>query len=110
MHRVSGGNDLLPSSLAAALRRSVRLDSTITAITQTADRVELVLDASGKIERLVADAVLCTVPFSVIGDISFDPPLSEDKRQVIAQLHYAPATKVRSEEHTSELQSLMRIS
>src|SRR3546814_21176288 len=42
MHRVSGGNDLLPSSLAAALRRSVRLDSTITAITQTADRVELV--------------------------------------------------------------------
>src|SRR3546814_3375407 len=28
MHRVSGGNDLLPSSLAAALRRSVRLDST----------------------------------------------------------------------------------
>src|SRR3546814_12960420 len=57
MHRVSGGNDLLPSSLAAALRRSVRLDSTITAITQTADRVELVLDARGKIERLVADAV-----------------------------------------------------
>src|SRR3546814_19805298 len=55
---------------------------------------DLVLDASGKIERLVADAVLCTVPFSVIGDISFDPPLSEDKRQVIAQLHYAPATKV----------------
>src|SRR3546814_9897119 len=40
MHRVSGGNDLLPSSLAAALRRSVRLDSTITAITQTADRVD----------------------------------------------------------------------
>src|SRR3546814_3244833 len=71
----------------------------------SSDLVELVLDASGKIERLVADAVLCTVLFSVIGDISFDPPLSEDKRQVIAQLHYAPA---RSEEHTSELQSLMR--
>src|SRR3546814_7481265 len=79
MHRVSGGNDLLPSSLAAALRRSVRLDSTITAISQTADRVELVLDASGKIERLVADAVLCTVPFSVIGDISFDP----DRKSVV---------------------------
>src|SRR3546814_17160590 len=81
MHRVSGGNDLLPSSLAAALRRSVRLDSTITAITQTADRVELVLDASGKIERLVSVAVLCPVPFSVIGVISFDPPFTEAKPQ-----------------------------
>src|SRR3546814_20877668 len=94
MHRVSGGNDLLPSSLAAALRRSVRLDSTITAITQTADRVELVLDARGKIEQLVADAVLCPVPFSVLGDISFNPPLRADKRPVIAYLHYAPATKI----------------
>src|SRR3546814_5004956 len=33
MHRVSGGNDLMPSSMAAALRRRVRLDSKIPALT-----------------------------------------------------------------------------
>jgi monoamine oxidase len=59
----------------------VRLDTPIASITQNGNHVTVTTRAG---EELTAGAVVVTVPLNVLGDISFDPPLSPAKQGAIA--------------------------
>lgn len=56
------------------------LETRVTALHQSADRVTVVTDG----HELQAAAVVCTSPLNALGQITFDPPLSDVKREAIA--------------------------
>lgn len=91
---IEGGNDNLPRAIAARLRAKILLDTPIRAVTQFPDRVEITVTSKGQTAVLSADALICTIPYSVLGNVSFDPPLSQEKQRIIAGMRYINATKV----------------
>lgn len=91
---IDGGNDRLPKAMAAALRGPILLGTPVRAVVQHADRVDIVVESDGEPATLSADALVCTVPYSVLPTIRFEPALSAAKRQVLGQIRYTRATKI----------------
>ena len=58
------------------------------------NNVEVTVTAAGKQESIRADRIVCTIPFSVLRNINISPSLSTFKKEIIAGLHYTPATRV----------------
>jgi len=84
---VDGGNDRIARSLAAGLGDgAVRLSSPVSSVSWRGDSVSVV--AGG--EEVVGDASVIAVPASVLGSISFDPPLPPEK----AVVRYGQAAKL----------------
>jgi monoamine oxidase len=83
---VAGGNDRIARELALRLGDAVHLSAPVSAVGWH-DRGASVL-AGG--EEAVADAVVIAVPASVLGSISFDPPLAPEKSAV----RYGQAAKL----------------
>ena len=77
-HTVEGGNDRIARELAAGLGDAVHLSAAVTRVGWAEDEVRL---SAGERER-VADAVVITVPATVLRAIGFDPPLPPDKTAV----------------------------
>lgn len=94
IRKIKGGNDRLPAALAARLRAPIRYRTVVRAISQPGAGVELTLEENGRRARIAADTAICTIPFSLIADVAFDPPLSPAKRRIVSEMHYAPATKL----------------
>lgn len=91
---IDGGNDSLPRAVAACLRSTIVLDAPIRAVRQYPDRVEVTFSSEDKTVMLAADALICTIPYSVLSNVTFDPPLSPEKQQIIAEMRYVKASKV----------------
>jgi len=83
---VEGGNDRIARELAAGLGGAVRVSAPVTGVSWGEASVRV--DVSG--EEVVADAVVIAVPASVLGSISFDPPLPPGK----AAVRYGQAAKL----------------
>jgi monoamine oxidase len=78
---IVGGTRALLDAIAATAPFERRLDSTVTAVSQRGDRVEVeTRDGEG----FAARAVIVAVPLNALGAIEFTPPLSERKRSAIA--------------------------
>ena len=90
-YRIEGGSDRLCDAFAAKLGPAVRYNAPVLAIerNETSARV---LIASG--ERLSAERVICTVPFSVLRRINVSPPFSREKRHAIENLRYTSVVRV----------------
>jgi len=81
IQKLTDGFDLLPQAFAQALTEKIKLDDSVTRIVQTSNGVE-VWCLSG--QRYFADSVLCTVPLTVLNQITFSPDLSPAKKQAAA--------------------------
>jgi pseudooxynicotine oxidase len=78
---IVGGTRALLDAIAAGAPFERRLDSTVTAVTQRGDRVEIeTRDGDG----VAARAAIVAVPLNALGAIEFTPALSEGKRRAIA--------------------------
>lgn len=78
---IVGGTRALLDAIAATAPWERRLDSTVTAVTQRGDRVEVeTRDGDG----FAARAAIVAVPLNALGAIEFRPALSEDKQRAIA--------------------------
>jgi monoamine oxidase len=96
-NRIRGGNFEIPRALALnAKRLGVRfiLNAKIAKIKHYASSVQVAfIDKLGRVQNLVADRLVCTIPFSVLRGIRFSPPLPEAKMRAINELTYIRVTK-----------------
>jgi pseudooxynicotine dehydrogenase len=76
-----GGTRALLDAIAAAAPFERRLETTVTAITQRGDRVEVETRGGN---GFAGRAAVVAVPLNVLGAIEFTPALSENKRRAIA--------------------------
>ena len=94
---IIGGNDLIPQALFENAVKSgarVVLDAKVKQISQTEKTVKVSFVQKGKTISLEADKLICTIPFSVLRDIEFQPALPETKAKAIKELAYTRITKV----------------
>jgi monoamine oxidase len=81
---------LLPNALAIELRDKIRYGCPVAAIEQT-DRFVAVRTPG---DRLIADYVICTTPFSVLRRLAVTPAFTAGKRRAIEELAYTSVTRV----------------
>ncbi|WP_248447014.1 flavin monoamine oxidase family protein [Sinorhizobium meliloti] len=95
LHEIVGGTDKLPHKLVELIAKQVRIhkNSPIRAIHNQRDKVQLVIEQAGSLVRLDAEAVICTLPFSVLRRIPVTG-ISPAKAASIRKLSYASAAKV----------------
>ena len=94
LHKIRGGNDLLPKALAARLKTPLAYGRVVRAIHQQTDQVEVTLETASGREQITADAAICTIPFSLLRSLEITPALSAPKQAILAQMEYTKATKV----------------
>ncbi|WP_405059095.1 FAD-dependent oxidoreductase [Kribbella sp. NBC_01505] len=64
---IRGGNDQLPTAMAATLRTQIRYGARVCRIERRTDRVEVdYRDDRGRYRQIVADHCVCTIPFPVL--------------------------------------------
>jgi len=93
-HVIRGGSDTLPRAFAAKLADNIRYGCAVIRIEQDKERARLICVRSGERETITADYVVCAIPFSVLREVEFSPPLSGQKQQAIARLGNTSVVRV----------------
>ena len=93
-YSVRGGNDLLPKAFASRMAARIRYNAPVVRIEPGERSASVVITHANEYEKLKADHVVCSVPFSVLRQIEISPPLSEPKRHAIEQLPYTSVARV----------------
>jgi monoamine oxidase len=93
-YAIRGGSERLPRALAAQLGGRIRYSSPVVRIEPGRACASVVVDARGRRERLTADHVICTLPFSVLRHIEVAPPFSPQKARAIQELPYTSVVRV----------------
>ena len=93
-HRIKGGNDLLPKTLAAKLGDRVHYATPVVKIGHSAKTVEVTCLQNGARVKMQGDYLVCTIPFSVLRKIETAPGWSAGKREAIEQLPYTSVARV----------------
>jgi len=91
--KIKGGTDLLPKSFAQRIESKIIYGAPAVRIEQDAKAARVVFSKAGAPQTLSADAVLCTIPFSVLRDVEL-PALSPRKRDAIKRTHYDAVSRV----------------
>ena len=92
--KIEGGNDRLPRAFADRLPGRIRYRCPVRRIEHDAVGVRVANESDGLVRSVNADVVVCAIPFSTLRDVEFSPPLSSEKRAVIATLAYHSATRI----------------
>jgi monoamine oxidase len=91
------GNDRVAAGLAASLPRPVQLGRRLVRVSKRSDgRIELAFDTAGGIEVRAHEAVVLTLPFTVLRGLDLDPALGipARQRQAIDVLGYGTNAKM----------------
>lgn len=88
---LEGGMSRLPEAMARALKRNVQLNKEVTNISAEGEGVQVKCA-----DKSVYDAqfVLVTLPFSVLRDVTFNPPLPSVQDKAISKLPYSQVTQI----------------
>ena len=89
-----GGVDRLTTAFASKLGDRIRYGQEVVEIKNKADGVEVLVQNGSKVEALMADRIVCTIPFSVLKNIDISRVVSAFKKEIIEGLYYTPATRV----------------
>ncbi len=93
--KIQGGNDLLPKSFENALLGSIQYGAPVNSIHVQSDQVQVSYIQYGINMSVSGDYLICTVPFSVIDKINFEPGLSTDVQNEIQRLKkYVSASRL----------------
>ncbi|HEU4769142.1 MAG TPA: FAD-dependent oxidoreductase, partial [Pyrinomonadaceae bacterium] len=92
-HTIKGGMDLLPKAIAARLGNRILYGAAVVKIEQDAKQASVKFLQDGVAERMIADAVLCTIPFSVLRRLDL-PALSSRKKDLIKRTNYDNVSRV----------------
>jgi monoamine oxidase len=88
--KIKGGNDQLPRAFAAKLGDVIRYGCAVEHIERGENRVRIACRHEGMLDHMEAEAVICTIPYSVLRHISVTPEWTAEKRKVIDDLRYGP--------------------
>jgi monoamine oxidase len=91
---IRGGTDRLPQAFATRLGARIRYESPVVRIEPGERSVGIVVGRDGHHERLTADRVVCTVPFSVLKQIEVSPAFSSQKTRAIAEVPYTSIVRI----------------
>jgi len=91
--KIKGGSDLLPKAFATRLQDKIIYGAPVVRIEQDPKAARVVFMKTGARQMLTADAVLVTIPFSVLRNIDL-PALTDRKRDVIGRVHYDAVSRV----------------
>jgi monoamine oxidase len=93
LSKIKGGNDQLPRAFAAKLSDAIRYGCVVEHIESAESKVTIAYRRAGMLDHVEADAVICTIPFSVLRHIAVTPEWSPEKRKVIDSLVYGPVVR-----------------
>ena len=93
-YAVKGGNDLLPKAFAARLSDRIRYGSPVVKIEHDAQSVRVTFLRAGTPQTMMADRLVCAIPFSVLKHIEVSPRFSPEKQRAIAELPYTSVARV----------------
>jgi monoamine oxidase len=91
--KIKGGNDRLPRAFAAKLSDVIRYGCAVEHIERGEGRVKIAYRRAGMLDHVEADAVVCTIPYSVLRHIAVTPEWTTEKRKVIDNLVYGPVVR-----------------
>ena len=92
LFRVLGGNEQLPQALAGLIDADrLILGAPVVAIDQTEPRVKVTVEDG---REFLADAVISTIPFTVLPDIEVTPAWSAGKQRMFAEMEWDNTVKV----------------
>lgn len=92
--RIHGGNDLLPKAFAERLKEQIHYGSPVVRMEQTGRGVRVFFQSGGTRNSLMADRMVCAIPFSVLRNVEVSPPLSPAKKKAVADLSYFSGARV----------------
>jgi monoamine oxidase len=90
-YKIKRGTGALAFAIAGEIQGDLRLRTRVVAIEREAGVVNVLTEGG---DRVATHAVIVTVPRNALRDIAFSPPLSEVKRQVIAEGQVSQGVKV----------------
>jgi monoamine oxidase len=92
---IAGGSDRLPTAMAERFDGVIRLNTAVLRIEEAAGGGLAVTVRSGDDEeRIEADDVVCTIPFSALRAVELAVPISTRKRWAIDRVQYSACTRV----------------
>jgi monoamine oxidase len=91
--KIKGGNDQLPRAFAAKLSEVIRYGCAVEHIERGEDRVRVAYRRAGMLDHVEAEAVVCTIPYSVLRHIAVTPEWTAEKHKVIDGLYYGPCIR-----------------
>jgi monoamine oxidase len=94
MLRLTDGNDRLATELARRLRQAPKLKTILRRVRQDERGVNATLEVRGRLVEKQADFLVCALPPTTLGDVTFEPDLPEIQRRAIATVAFGPATRV----------------
>ena len=92
-HKIKGGSDMLPRAFAEKLKGKIQYGAAVVRVEQDANQARVVFKSDGRHESLIADSVICTIPFSVLRDIDL-PAVSARKKEIIKNTRYDAVSRV----------------
>jgi monoamine oxidase len=93
MFRIAGGNDRLPTALAARLGGRIQLGTELVAVSVRGKSVHSVLKHGRTSAPLTSDYLVLALPASVLRRVPITPALPAHQHEAIANLKYGRATK-----------------
>jgi len=91
LFRIRGGNDLLPQAMAKVLGKRIVLGAPVVAIDQGGDRVKVTVKDG---REFSGDAIISTIPFTVLQDVTVTPKWSPKKKAMFEQMEWDATVKV----------------
>src|SRR5262245_15548094 len=91
---IRGGSDTLPRAFAAKLGDRIHYGMPAYRIEQEARGVRVICSRGGNLLTLVADYLICAIPFAVLKRVEVSPGFSPQKQQVITQLGNTSVVRV----------------
>lgn len=88
------GSDQLPRAFAARLSNKIHYGAPVIRIAQDQNRVQVTYLHTNKKEKLDAEYLICTLPFSVLRTIEVEPDFRPEKKRAIDRLPYTSVTKI----------------
>jgi monoamine oxidase len=85
---------LLPRAFERKLNGRIKYSTPVVKIEQTGKEVSATFVEKGKQEKISADYLVCTIPFTMLRKIEISPKFSAEKMQVIENLKYDSASRV----------------
>lgn len=93
-YMIRGGNDALPRAFAAKLTERIRYGMPALGIEQDSRGVRVQCRGISGPQTFTGDRLICTIPFSVLRNLSIAPAFSPKKQQAIRELPYTSVTRV----------------
>jgi monoamine oxidase len=86
--RIEGGMDRLPRALAEELKDNIRYNCEVIAVEQTATSVQVHFREAGEVKTATGARAIMAVPFTLLRNITIEPALPAEKREIISNLPY----------------------